>query len=119
MIEAAKELYPNAQSIEWNFKELKVDGVVVDHKQLEERQEVLKQLAAKNPEKAWAIEQLKETDLDILRWFESGEEPIGLKKYRDDLRIYYKNLELGLEVQRPILDPRTTLKKIYDVITFK
>ena len=70
-------------------------------------------------EQSWAIEQLTETDLDILRWFESGEEPIGLKKYRDDLRVYYKNLELGLEVQRPVLDPRTTLKKIWDVVTFK
>jgi hypothetical protein len=119
MIEAAKELYPNAQSIEWNFKGLKVDGVIVDHKQLEARQEELKQLAAKNPEKVWAIEQLTETDLDILRWFESGVEPIGLKKYRDDLRVYYKNLELGQEVQRPILDPRTTLKKIWDVVTLK
>jgi hypothetical protein len=80
---------------------------------------VIPQADKKVTEQSWAIEQLKETDLDILRWFESGEEPIGLKKYRDDLRIYYKNLELGLEVQRPVLDPRTTLKKIYDVITFK
>ena len=80
---------------------------------------VIPQADKKVTEQSWAIEKLQETDLDILRWFESGEEPIGLKKYRDDLRVYYKNLELGLEVQRPVLDSRTTLKKIYDVITFK
>jgi hypothetical protein len=80
---------------------------------------VIPQADKKVTEQSWAIEQLKETDLDILRWFESGVEPIGLKKYRDDLRIYYKNLELGLEVQRPILDPRTTIKKIWDVVTLK
>jgi len=119
MLEAAREIYPNAQAIEWNTKVLKVDGVIVDHESLKPRQEALKQLAAKNPEKAWAIKQLEATDLDILRWFESGVEPIGLKKYRDDLRIYYKNLELGLDVQRPILDSRTVLKKVWDVVTFK
>ncbi len=26
MLNAAKEKYPNAQAIEWNFKELKIDG---------------------------------------------------------------------------------------------
>lgn len=38
MRKAAKELYPNAQSIEWDFKVLKVDGVVVDHTGLAERE---------------------------------------------------------------------------------
>lgn len=117
MIDAAREFYPNAQAIEWDLKTLKVDGVIVDHKPFEARQAVLDSLAAKNPEKVWAIKQLEATDLDILRWFESGVEPIGLKKYRDDLRIYYKNLESGIESVRPILDPRTTLKKIWDTIT--
>ena len=47
MIEAAKELYPNANSIEWNFKELKIDGVIVDHKPLIKRAEALKELSIK------------------------------------------------------------------------
>ena len=70
-------------------------------------------------EQSWAIEQLEATDLDILRWFESGVEPIGLKAYRDALRVYYKNLENNIESTRPVLDPRTTLKKVWDVVTFK
>lgn len=118
MIEAIKKDYPNAVAIEWNPDKpdiAKVDGVVINITQA--MRDYIPFENIKNNEQSWAIKQLEATDLDILRWFESGVEPIGLKKYRDDLRIYYKNLESGIESVRPILDPRTTLKKIWDTIT--
>lgn len=64
----------------------------------------------------WALSELQESDMAVLRWFESGVEPTGLKAYRDALRKYYHAIKAGEAAERPVLDDRSILKKTWDLL---
>lgn len=106
MIEAAKELYPNANSIEWNFKELKIDGVIVDHKPLIKRAEALKELSIKEKDKdierKWVDGELIKVRELIEDAEDLGQKAPRLRGYRQALKQYKSDLYMP-NVSRPSL----------------
>lgn len=108
MIDAAKETYPSANSIEWNpdKKLLKVDGVIVDHKPLKAREDEFKILAinevAKNIERQWIESELEQVRSDIEDKIDAGLKAPKLRKYRIALKAYKSNLYMP-NISRPTL----------------
>ena len=106
IIEAAKEQYPNAQSIEWDFKVLKVDGVIIDHESLKPRELALKQIATnevdKRNEREWIDSELAKVR-DLIEDAEDTKTlATKLRAYRQALKQYKSDLYMP-NVSRPRL----------------
>ena len=106
IIEAAKEQYPNAQSIEWDFKVLKVDGVIIDHESLKDRELALKQIAInevdKRNERKWIESELTRMR-DLIEDAEDTKTLVPkLRAYRQALKQYKSDLYMP-NISRPTL----------------
>jgi len=103
MLNAAKEKYPNAQAIEWNFKELKIDGVVVDHKEIEIRQTELDvREKTIGVEFNWIKSELIKTSKEIEDKEDQALSAKKLRAYRFKLKQYKTDLYMP-NISRPKL----------------
>ena len=105
MIKAAKELYPNAQAIEWDGKKLKIDGATVDHAPLQAREDELRlkdvEEVNKNLEREWIASELDIVRDQIENAEDTNKKVPNLRAYRLALKQYKSDLYMP-NVSRPI-----------------
>lgn len=112
MLDAAMKLYPNSK-IEWKpqFNELYVDGELVPV--TDDMRRVQEDIYATNRELFWAVREHEATNDAVLKWLVSGNEPIGVKAYRQNLENYFLAVAAGEKPARPVLDDRTAMRKFW------